>query len=339
MPIVSIIVPVYNAEKYIYNCVLSILHQTVSDTQVILIDDGSTDNSGIICDDFSKIDNRILTLHITNSGVSTARNIGLKYATSQYIMFVDSDDNCEINILEKLIHAIQSDNNDFAMCGYNRILLKPSTKIQINKVNCAPYKGNIKGFLVNSEKYIGIPLLQGPCWKLFKKDIIVNNKITFPEDLDFGEDAMFVYQYLLYVQRVITIDKNLYNYNIYNSYTLNSVFRDNKYEINVRITNKWKELIAYHKISSLDNFYYHLLYTYYVSFIGEMWNCKKINYKSRMYIISRINNMTETLELFDYKLDSSFCIKNNKIKEIDLYFMIKEYIRRKFIFLYKILKR
>ena len=100
--LISIIVPVYNVEKYLKKCIDSILNQTYSNIEILLIDDGSTDNSGIICDNFKKRDSRIKVVHKKNSGVSSTRNYGLDLATGKYISFVDSDDFVECDFIENL---------------------------------------------------------------------------------------------------------------------------------------------------------------------------------------------------------------------------------------------
>ena len=112
----SVIIPVYNVEKYLHQCIDSVLRQTYNDYEVILVDDGTPDNSGKICDEYAKKDIRITVIHKTNGGISSARNAGLDIATGDYIMFVDSDDYlCDDNCFQKLFNKINENKYDFVI--------------------------------------------------------------------------------------------------------------------------------------------------------------------------------------------------------------------------------
>ena len=129
---ISIIVPVYNVEPYIGKCLDSILEQTYSNYEVLLIDDGSTDNSGVICDEYSALDGRFRVFHQKNSGVSAARNFALIRSEGAYIMFVDSDDFIHPQMLEILYTNLNSGEYDFAMCNYKQV--SPDYKIAENEL-------------------------------------------------------------------------------------------------------------------------------------------------------------------------------------------------------------
>lgn len=120
-PIISIIIPVYNAASYLETCLNSIISQTFEDYEVIMIDDGSTDESGIVCDLYSKKDKRFQVIHQKNSGVSNARNVGLTVSQGEYILFVDSDDYIGDKLLEKLTCQISKSNADLIIFGYNEV--------------------------------------------------------------------------------------------------------------------------------------------------------------------------------------------------------------------------
>ena len=136
MKLISVIVPVYNTEKYIEKCVMSILNQTYKNLEIILIDDGSTDNSPQICDSLAKKDNRITVIHQPNGGVSSARNIGLDNTHGDYITFVDSDDYIEPNMIEFLSENIGDTN--IAMCGYTSVDENGNLSPQENVTVTAP---------------------------------------------------------------------------------------------------------------------------------------------------------------------------------------------------------
>ena len=114
----SIIIPVYNTEKYLHRCVDSVLQQNMSDYELILVDDGSTDGSGKICDEYKEKDSRVKVIHTQNQGVSKARNTGLELSSGEYIGFVDADDYIDADMYEKLIEASIDSNADVCCCGY-----------------------------------------------------------------------------------------------------------------------------------------------------------------------------------------------------------------------------
>ena len=118
---VSVIIPVYNVEKYLSKCIDSVVHQTESDIEIILIDDGSTDACGQICDSYANADSRIAVIHQKNSGLGAARNVGIQTATAPYLLFVDSDDYIDTDLIEKAYKASQEQHADIVMFGYNRI--------------------------------------------------------------------------------------------------------------------------------------------------------------------------------------------------------------------------
>ena len=118
---ISVIVPVYNVEKYLEKCIWSIINQTYSNLEIILIDDGSTDNSGKICDEFLEHDNRIKVVHKKNGGLSSARNAGLDIATGEYIGFVDSDDWIDVNMYDNLFKVAKQENSDIIECNFQKV--------------------------------------------------------------------------------------------------------------------------------------------------------------------------------------------------------------------------
>lgn len=199
---ISIIVPCYNAGLVIERCIDSILQQTYNNWELILIDDGSIDNTLNICNSFKKLDNRIKVVHTGNCGVSSARNTGITNTTREYITFVDADDYLEINFLESLINGR---NADLVLSGFksrNSINFRPQNQY-IEHVNL---KSNIKGIVEN--KY----LLYSPWGKLFKRSIISDNRLGFDTKIRFGEDTIFCYKYIIHCNTIKIIDSDLYIY-------------------------------------------------------------------------------------------------------------------------------
>ena len=119
--LITVVVPVYKVEEYIYKCVDSIINQTYKNLEIILVDDGSPDNCPKICDDYSKKDKRIKVIHKKNGGVSSARNEGLKITKGNYIVFVDSDDWIESNFIKEMLTNLINSKVDYIVCGYNRV--------------------------------------------------------------------------------------------------------------------------------------------------------------------------------------------------------------------------
>lgn len=205
---VSIIVPVYNAEKYISKCINSILNQTYPYFELILIDDGSKDSSLLICNEYQMKDNRIRVISQINKGVSETRNKGIKEAKGDYIQFVDSDDELVPTMLEKLVAEIKKEDVDLVICGYNEILSGKTNIVLPDK------EGNIYKKNLNKE-YPNIfdRFLLNAVWnKLYKKEKI---QYLFLSNLSMGEDLLFNLSYLKDVQSISFIKEALYNYYIY----------------------------------------------------------------------------------------------------------------------------
>ena len=188
---VSIIIPVFNTEKYLNDCVESILNQSFSDFELLLVDDGSSDGSGAICDAYAGKDSRISVFHTENKGVSCARNLGLEHAQGSYIMFVDSDDELPDGALARLA----SKTADFSVGGALRIVKGREQKYKY-QADRYYQKEEIERFLDDA-----LPvtvLMDGPWGKLYKTEIIRQNGLKFNEKLPYGEDKVFVYTFLLH---------------------------------------------------------------------------------------------------------------------------------------------
>ena len=118
---VSVILPIYNVEKYLKNCIESLTNQTYENLEIILVDDGSTDNSGKICDEIAKSDERVMVIHKQNGGLAAARNTGYLETTGKYLMYVDSDDIVKKDVVENCVEAIEKENSDVVIFGYEKV--------------------------------------------------------------------------------------------------------------------------------------------------------------------------------------------------------------------------
>ena len=192
-PKVSVIVPVYNAEKYLNECVDSILNQDFTDFELLLIDDGSKDNSGKICDKYAHKDNRVRVFHKENGGVSSARNLGLDNAIGEYIIFIDSDDYVDVNYLSILMSVGDS---DLVVTGYEGF----GYKIDTYSFENTKYSG--WQISVCLSQYMNSIPFRVPWDKRYKTDIIKKKSIRFNPLLRIAEDTVFVQTYLLYCDTI-----------------------------------------------------------------------------------------------------------------------------------------
>lgn len=198
---ISVIVPVYKVEKYLNRCVDSIINQTYCDLEIILVDDGSPDNCGKICDDYAKKDNRIKVIHKENGGLSDARNAGLNVATGDYIGFVDSDDYIKSDMYKNMISSIK--DNDICMCGCEII------DEDGNLLSEDGFKNQI--FLgADIVSNVVLPLKTSVWNKIFKREFIGDNK--FPNGYIHGEDLVFLTNIINPDTKLVTIEYNGYNY-------------------------------------------------------------------------------------------------------------------------------
>lgn len=209
--LISIIVPIYKVERYLERCINSILAQSYKNLEIILVDDGSPDNCGKICDEYAKKDCRVKVIHKKNGGLSDARNCGIDKSSGEYLMFVDSDDYIDKNICEKLISVSKKHNCDIVMCNIYRVV---NNKIYFEKeISSLPKNEILDGITVMKDFFKNFSMILYVSWnKLYKRNLFFNNeKIRFP----FGElfEDMFV-NYRLYnlSKRIFILSDRLYYY-------------------------------------------------------------------------------------------------------------------------------
>lgn len=224
--LLSIIVPAYNVEKYLPRCLDSILAQTYKNIEVILIDDGSPDNSGAICDEYASGDNRIRVFHIENNGVSSARNLGLKEARGDYIGFVDSDDYIAPEMYEVLVKNLEEYNADISICGFSQEDINGQFHRYFKKdvtINLSTDE-QIECLLENRYYRCSI-------WdRIFKKEVL--NNVSFHKDIKIYEDMLFDYEAIKNSKKAVYTSTPYYYYceNDSNS-AARSPFSDTKMDI------------------------------------------------------------------------------------------------------------
>ncbi len=198
MPKVSVIVPIYNVEKYLEKCINSLLSQTLEDIQIILVNDGSKDNSGNIAKEYEKNNkDRVIYVEKENGGLSDARNYGLKYATGDFIAFLDSDDYIEKNAYEEMYNKAIEENADYVECDF---IWEFPNKIRVDKQY--PYK--------NKKEMLSF--VRVVAWnKLIKRQLIIDNNLEFPKGLRY-EDVEFTYKLIPFINKFAYVDKSFIHY-------------------------------------------------------------------------------------------------------------------------------
>lgn len=198
MPKVSVIVPIYNVERFVKRCLDSLVNQTLQEIQIILVNDGSTDESGNIAKEYaSKYTNKIIYLEKENGGLSDARNFGMRYAEGEYIAFLDSDDYVENTMYEEMYNKALQENSDYVECDFLWEYPDKTKKDKRNSYN------NKKEMLTN---------VRVVAWnKLIKREILEKNNISFPKGLRY-EDIEFTYKLIPYLNKVSYVDKEFVHY-------------------------------------------------------------------------------------------------------------------------------
>lgn len=215
---VSVIVPIYNAEKYLSKCIESILNQSMREIELILVDDGSKDQSGEICDKYAKKDHRVRVIHKENGGLSTARNTGIMAATGSHLSFVDADDYLDLDAYEEISKVIQLEDPDCIDFGWKYISESGEISFNLNKLE----KEKLLTLKIIQDKILP-PLLNlvddkenfifdFAVNKIYKKNIISKYQILFDEKRRTWEDRIFVVEYLKYCHNFYSMNRCYYNY-------------------------------------------------------------------------------------------------------------------------------
>ena len=316
---ISVIVPVYNVEKYLKKCIDSIIAQTYTNLEIILLDDGSKDDSGKICDEYKEKDNRIIVIHKKNTGVSSTRNEGLKNITGSYVTFIDSDDYIEPDMIEILFNAIKKYNSDISICGTNDFnenydLVKQS---KCNRMIEMDKKSALKE-LLDEEAFKCV------CWgKLY--DVKLFNNIKFNEKTKIAEDLEVIYRLFDICDSIVYVPENKYNY----IYRKNSVTKEIFNENWIREIEISKEILDFIKKKYSD------IYEYAAK------RYVRINVTCILKILNSTYNKNDIIQL------------RNNIKPYWKYYIKNKYGRKKFkiiilillfnvdllIYLYKIINK
>ena len=301
MPKVSIIVPVYNVENYLRRCVDSILNQTFSDFELILVDDGSPDNCGVVCDEYEKKDKRIKVIHKENGGLSDARNAGIDIARGEYLGFVDSDDWIHPQMFEILYNGIVENNVKMSVCGYEE------TDVQKGFEDISEVKYNVKNGL---DFFVEKNLIAVVAWnKLYHKSLF--EEIRYPIG-KIHEDEFITYKLLYKAGNIAYCENQLYCYFI----NLNGITKSNKNLKRIDQLLAFEERRDYFKKNKL-NLYYNWATICLLEFYGIHYKtfkenpqykdtAKEIRRKMRRLLIKEAKKCKINYRNFSYLYDTAF---------------------------------
>lgn len=313
---ISVIVPVYNVESYVERCVKTLVNQAYSNYEILLIDDGSTDSSGSICDLLASIDERIKVYHKENGGLGSARNYGIKHANGEFICFVDSDDIVSSNYLSELINGMVSTNADIVICGYiyqtgkRKYLYNNERKtIDIEEALAEMSKGN--------------PMFNFAWNKLYKMSIISRMEKLF-EDRHCAEDMYFNCYYYRLINKVCIIPDELYTYFV-NPSSLSNGRRKNFYQDMKLVYKAFGDTCKEKKLK--NEYAGALLIVLLRNSISNYFNARSINYSDYIKFIT---------ELYDDSYSTISKIKF-EISSVDKIFY-KLFIKKQFFLVYIIMK-
>lgn len=317
--LVSIVIPVYNAEKYLFKCLNSVINQTYKNIEIILIDDYSTDSSFTICKKYESNDKRIRTMSSESKGVSNARNTGIKNSTGEFIQFVDSDDYIEKNATEIMVKEQEKTDTDLVVFGFRKV----NGKNNITYISPISKEYNNKNEFIADN--INKGLMNAIYGRLYKTKIINQNNIKFDSNMELGEDIIFNIDYLNYANKIVTKECSIYNYIIDNSFLTQKV-RDDYVKERIQLIELMQD-----KLNNADSkLQYELdkkLMYIMVGCFEHIINKKNIKYK---------NIQEETIDL----LQDKYVNKINKITDINYFYRLMKVnmIKKNYQYIYILVK-
>lgn len=271
---VSVIIPVYNVEDYLTKCLESVINQTYSNLEIILVDDGSTDSSRKICDEFALKDNRIQVIHKENGGLSSARNAALQISTGEYICFVDSDDFIAENLISESVAKLEETNSDVCMFSHFTTDGKSENMQYLPLEKDVYEKEDIRKIIIPlfiGQKSANENPLLGFVWRqVFRRDVIGEQKFKSEREY-YAEDVVFDLEFYLKANRMCVVDKPLYYYR-YVETSLSNRYRKNLFEKLVNLLTFKRALVEEYDITDCEE---RLTRSAFRAAIGGALNVKK----------------------------------------------------------------
>lgn len=215
-PLVSIIIPIYNSEAFLDKCIQSAINQSYKNIEVILVDDGSIDSSGEICDNYSSVDNRVKTIHKTNGGLVSSRKTGLLASTGEYVLYIDGDDWIELDVIKNYVDQVIKHNADVIVSSHI-VNLEGREDILMNSLPSGVYdKEALKSIIYPKMLYTGkfaqFGIFSYSWGKLYRKEILLKNQLNVDENITIGEDALCLYPTLLDTNTLVISEQPGYHY-------------------------------------------------------------------------------------------------------------------------------
>lgn len=291
-PAISVIIPVYKCEKYLSKCIESVLNQTFSDFELILVDDGSPDNSGAICDEYAKKDTRIKVIHKENGGVSSARNEGIRIAVGEYMTFIDSDDYVDDKMLEILYQHINC-GVDCVMSGLRYIFSSTGTQKEYKFEPQTFSISEIDKVYEHIDKNFGFSTANA---KLYRTKTIRDNQLHYAEEYAILEDGNFVWDYLKYCSTCLIVEDVFYNYRQVEEMSLMKTFNINAIEALRDRYNATEWVVPLLGQENLKK-YYEELYFVLIRFLIQIFTRSQLNKKKKKELVKLYVQHTVTRKI------------------------------------------
>jgi len=336
LPKISVVIPVYNVENYLKRCLDSVLNQTFQDFEIILIDDGSQDKSGKICDEYAKKDKRIKVIHKKNARVSAARNDGIKMAKGKYVSFIDSDDWIEPEMYQEMINKVEKFNLDFIMCDYkkrsNNYEDKRTQPIRGGYYSKDDIKNELFQCLIMFE-YIEFPPTISNWVCLFNLEFIRNNDLYYDEDIHYCEDSILGSKIMYHANNFYYLkDHHYYNY-FYNPTSTTNTYNEVKWNSYLKINEGLVEYFG--KMIDFDfsrQIKINMLY-FALNELGQIKNSEnggeeKINMIKRIMYHPKVTEIFKDFKLPNVSWKTKVIILLIKFKMVRLYSLLVVHNRR-----------
>lgn len=308
-PKLSIIVPVYNVEKYLHRCVESLLSQTLQDIEIILVNDGSPDNCANICDEYLRKDTRVRVIHKENGGLSDARNVGIKIASGEYLMFVDSDDFIELDACYELYNVASKKFPEILVGGANKKIGSNEVKMEFTNSTCKTINTSydfVKEQLTSKTMYMA-------AWmNIYRTDFIINNNLYFKNGI-YHEDEEWTPRVLLTAENIGYSNRIFYNYIIRDNSITNT---KNSRKNGIDLVNTCYELekiylkLEDNELMKLLNDYLVMLFLHAIHY-GELYGKEFEKYHDKQFLSRNSISMKNKLKVFIFKLSPNLYKKIN----------------------------
>jgi len=297
---ISVIIPIYNSEKELKRMLDCVVAQTFRDIEIICVDDGSTDSSGKICDDYARKDSRFKVVHQKNKGVSAARNTGLSLASGKYVSFLDSDDIIELHMLEKLFDAARDNAADLVTCD----LVCNNDHIKCNLEERIYHKKELFNEVLPRFTQGNSIAVFCPVNKLYRRSMLLEHQISWNENISFQEDLMFTVTVFACASSMVYVKGAYYHY-LQESGGLCSSYRENAGNKFIYARNEFDRLIKKYQMVNLDYPSFNSAFLYNITFYiyRSLYNIKDNKYRNKL--IADVLNDELTKRICDNLLDSA----------------------------------